>query len=218
MFAIERIIAAAGMVWAAALLGAQLLLAWGGGRRDYSARAGSSLKGVLYNFSAAMTPAHKEAISNHPFNFTVGLVMHVGVGVAIFKILVVLIKPDAPPSAPIPAGGFLALAAAAALYLFVHRFLSPNLQTMSVFDDYLASFVTLTYLAVASLHEFGLLNGGAFLLVDAAASFYLPLGKLRHVLFCPVSRLDLGGRLGYRGTYPATRLAKRWEHDQKRER
>ena len=42
-------------------------------------------------------------------------------------------------------------------------------------------------------------------LVVAASAFYLPLGKLRHVLFCPVARLDLGRRLGYRGTYPPPR-------------
>lgn len=209
MLAIERIIAAASLVWAAAWLSAQLLLAWGGGRRDYSARAGSRLRGVLYNFSAAMTPAHKETIRHHPFKFTVGLLMHVGVGVAILKILVLLARPDVPPLAPIPLGGFLALTAAAAGYLFVRRLLSPTLRAMSAFDDYLASFVTLAYLALAALHEFGRLSAGAFLLGDAAVTFYLPLGKLRHALFCPIARLDLGRRLGYRGTYPPPRTAGR---------
>jgi hypothetical protein len=209
MFAIERIIAAASLAWAAALLVGQLLSAWGGGRRDYGARAGSPLRGVLYNFSAAMTPAHKETIRHHPFKFAVGLLMHVGVGVSVLKVLVLLIKPDASVWAPMPVGGFLALTAAAALFLFVRRFLSPNLRAMSAFDDYLASAATLAYLAVASLHEFGLVTGGFFLLAGAAATFYVPLGKLRHVLFCPVSRLDLGRRLGYRGTYPPPRAAGR---------
>lgn len=208
MYEVERIIAAASLAWAAALLLGQLLLAWGGGRRDYGARAGSRLRGVLYNFSAAMAPAHKETIRNHPFKFAVGLVMHVGVGVAVIKVLALLIKPDAPPWAPIPVGGLLALTAAAALFLFVRRLLSPNLRAMSAFDDYLASAATLAYLGVASLHEFGLVTGGFFLLAAAAVTFYLPLGKLRHVLFCPVSRLDLGRRLGYRGTYPPPRAAR----------
>jgi hypothetical protein len=208
MFVLERIVAAAGIIWAAALLGFQLLRAWGGGRRDYSARAGNPLRGVLYNFTAAMSPAHKETIRNHPFKFAVGLAMHVGVGVAVIKVLALLIKPDAPPWAPIPVGGLLALTAAAALFLFARRLLSPNLRAMSAFDDYLASAATLACLAVASLHEFGLVTAGFFLLVDAAATFYLPLGKLRHVLFCPVSRLDLGRRMGYRGTYPPPRFAK----------
>jgi hypothetical protein len=97
----------------------------------------------------------------------------------------------------------LGLTAAAALFLFVRRFFSPNLRKMSAFDDYLASFATMTYLAVGSLHEFGLVSAGVFLLVDAAAIFYIPLGKLRHVLFCPVARFDLGRRLGFRGTLPA---------------
>ncbi len=205
MFIVERIFVAASVVWAAAWLGVQLFQAWGGGRRDYSARAGSPLRGVWYNLSVAMTPAHKEAIRNYPFKFAVGLAMHVGIGVSALKIFILLIRPGAGPLAPVPVGGFLALTAAAALFLFVRRFLSPNLREMSSFDDYLAPIVTLAYLAAASLHEFGLLGPGAFLLADAAATFYLPLGKLRHVLFCPVSRLNLGWRLGYRGTYPAPR-------------
>jgi hypothetical protein len=209
MFVIERIVVAAGLAWAAAWLGTQLFRAWGGGRRDYSARAGSPFRGVWYNFSVAMTPAHKEAIRNYPFKFAVGLTMHVGIGVSVLKILILLVKPGAGPLAPVPVGGFLAVSAAAALFLFVRRFLSANLRYMSAFDDYLASFVTLALLAAASLHELGLLGTGAFLLAAAAAAFYVPLGKLRHVLFCPVSRLNLGWRLGYRGTYPAPRPARR---------
>ncbi len=200
---IERIIVVASLLWAAALLLWQLARAWGGGRRDYSKRAGSPFRGVLYNFTVAMTPGHKEAIRNHPFKFIIGLTMHIGVGISIAKVLILLVKPDMPPLAPIPLGAFLGLTAAAALFLFIRRFFSPNLRKMSAFDDYLASFVTLAYLAAGSLHEFGLLGAGVFLLVDAAAAFYIPMGKLRHVLFCPIARFDLGRRLGFRGTLPA---------------
>jgi hypothetical protein len=201
---IERIIVVVSLVWAAALLLWQLARAWGGGRKDYSARAGSTSKGVLYNFTVAMSPGHKEVIRNHPFKFIVGMTMHVGVGLAIIKVLILLVNPNIPPLAPIPLGVLLALTAAAALFLFARRFFSANLRKMSAFDDYLASFATLAYLTAASLHEFGLLDSSAFLLADAAATFYIPLGKLRHVLFCPISRLDLGRRLGFRGTFPTS--------------
>jgi len=200
---IERIIVVVSLLWAAALLLWQLAKARGGGRRDYSKRAGNPLKGVLYNFTVAMTPGHKEAIRNHPFKFLIGMTMHVGVGVALAKVLLLLVIPDMPPLAPLPLGGFLGLSALAALYLLIRRFLAPNLRAMSAFDDYLASLVTMVYLAAAALHEFGLLDAGVFLLVDAAATFYIPMGKLRHVLFCPVARFDLGRRLGFRGTLPA---------------
>jgi hypothetical protein len=209
MLVIERIIVVFSLVWAAALLLWQLLAAWGGGRKDYSERAGSPGRGVLYNFTAAMSPAYKEAARHHPFKFAVGMVMHAGVAFAIVKILVILVRPETPPLAPVPLGGFLGLTAAAALFLLVRRFLSPNLRPISSFDDYFAAFATVIYLGAAFLHEFGMVNAGALLLIDAGAIFYIPLGKLRHVLFCPVARFDLGRRLGYRGTFPAGRGVKR---------
>ncbi|UCE27085.1 MAG: hypothetical protein JSW52_12165 [Candidatus Coatesbacteria bacterium] len=205
MLTAERIIVASSLVWAAALLTWQLLAAWGGGRKDYSARAGSSARGVLYNFTAAMSPARKEAARRHPFKFAVGMVMHLGVVVAVLKVVVLLIKPTAPPIAPIPLGGFLAFAAAATSFLFVRRFFSKNLRPISDFDDYFAAFAVAVYLGIGSLHELNVINAGTFLLVGAVVAFYIPLGKLRHVLFCPVARFDLGRRLGYRGTFPAGR-------------
>jgi hypothetical protein len=205
----ERIVVASSLVWAAALLLWQLLAAWGGGRKDYSARAGSPVRGVLFNFTAAMNPVRKEAARFHPFKFAVGMVMHAGVAFAIVKILVILVRPETPPLAPVPLGGFLGVAAAAASFLFIRRFFSPNLRPISSFDDYFAAFVTAAYLGTASLHEFGAVNAGAFLVVGAVTTFYVPLGKLRHVLFCPVARLDLGRRLGYRGTFPAAHGTKK---------
>jgi hypothetical protein len=209
LLVVERIAVASSLVWAAALLLWQLLAAWGGGRKDYSARAGSPGRGVLYNFTAAMSPLRKEAARVHPFKFAVGTVMHAGIAFAIVKTLVILVRPETPPLAPVPLGGFTGLAAAAALFLFVRRFFSPNLRPISDFDDYFAAFATALYLATASLQEFGAVGAGAFLVVGAVTAFYVPLGKLRHVLFCPVARLDLGRRLGYRGTFPAAHGAKK---------
>lgn len=209
MLVAERIVVASSLVWAAALLLWQLLAAWGGGRKDYSARAGSPSRGVLYNFAAAMSPVRKEAARFHPFKFAVGMVMHAGVAFAIVKTLVILVRPETPPVTPIPLGGFFGIAAAAASFLFLRRFFSPNLRPISNFDDYFAAFIVAIYLATASLQDFGVVSAGVFLLVGAVTAFYIPLGKLRHVLFCPVARLDLGRRLGYRGTFPATRGAKK---------
>ena len=205
MFVTERIVAAASMAWAAALLLTQLLLAWGGGRRDYSARAGSPLKGVWYNFSAAMTPAHKETIRHHPFKFAVGVVLHVGVGVAWLEVLILLLWPQNPLGLSLVAASVSALSLPAGLYLLARRAVSKNLRAMSCPDDYLSALVACGLVAAAALYGFGIIAASPFLIVAAVTFFYLPLGKLRHVLFCPVSRLDLGRRLGYRGTYPAPR-------------
>lgn len=208
MLLIERIVAAAGAAWAAALLVAQLLLAWGGGRRDYSARAGSPGRAVLFNLTAAMAPAHKEAARLHPGKFAVGMVLHVGVAVAVVEALAAMVRPEAGPLCPVAAGVLAALSAAAGLYLLVRRAASRTMRLMSCPDDYLAAAVTSAFILAAALYAFGVMAAPPFLIFTAVTFFYLPLGKLRHVLFCPISRVDLGRRLGYRGTYPTPRATK----------
>ncbi len=208
MLAVERIVAAASVAWAAALLMIQLLLAWGGGRRDHSARAGNPGRGVLYNFTAAMTPAHKETARLHPGKFAAGLALHVGVVVAVVQAFVATARPGAAPLWPAVAGPLSALSFAAGLYLLLRRAASRTLRVMSCPDDYVSAAVTTAFVLGAALFAFGVLAASPFLILTAVTFFYLPLGKLRHVLFCPVSRVDLGRRLGYRGTYPPPRPTK----------
>ena len=208
MLVVERIVAAASVAWAAALLLIQLLLAWGGGRRDYSARAGNPGRGVLYNFTVAMTPAHKETARLHPAKFAVGVALHVGVVVAVVQAVGATVRPAAAPLWPAVAGPLSALSFAAGLYLLLRRTASKNLRVMSCPDDYVSAAVTTAFVLAAALFAFGVLAAAPFLISTAVTFFYLPLGKLRHVLFCPVSRADLGRRLGYRGTYPPPRATK----------
>ncbi|MEE8639900.1 MAG: hypothetical protein V3T41_05780, partial [bacterium] len=131
MLVIERIVAAASLAWAAALLLAQLLLAWGGGRKDYSVRAGSPGRAVLFNLTAAMAPAHKEAARLHPGKFAVGVALHVGVAVAIVEALVTVVRPEAAPLWPAAAGTLAALSVAAGVYLLARRAISRTLRAMS---------------------------------------------------------------------------------------
>ncbi len=208
MLVTERIAAAAGVAWAAALLLAQLLLAWGGGRRDYSARAGSPGRAVLFNLTVAMAPAHKEAARLHPGKFAAGVALHVGVAVAVVEALAATVRPEAGPLWPAAAGTLAALSVVAGAYLLIRRAASRMLRVISCPDDYVGAAVTCAFVLAAALYAFGALAASPFLIFAAVTFFYLPLGKLRHVLFCPVSRVDLGRRLGYRGTYPTPRVTK----------
>jgi hypothetical protein len=159
-----------GALWAAVALTVQVLRAHGGGRRDHSRRAGSPARGLLYNFTVAMTPAHKEAVSRHPVKFALGVLMHAGGAVSLLGV-----------------------------GLLVQRMFSPTLRAMSAPDDYLAIVASCGLLALVSIgpgHETALMLYTSLLLI------YLPLGKLRHVVFFFVARADYGRRLGHRGVYP----------------
>jgi len=193
-----RIAAALALLWAVLALLYQVVLARGGGRTDYSVRAGHSGRGVLYAFTTAMLPTHKESVRHHPGKFAVGLLLHVGVLAALLEIVLLV----AGVAVGWPWGVLALLALPAGIYLAVRRRVSPVLRAMNAPDDYVAIVAVCALLVMAALSAFGIVAPAVLLGYAVPFLVYLPLGKLRHVIFFFVARADLGRRLGYRGTLP----------------
>jgi hypothetical protein len=161
-------------LWAAAALTAQVVRARGGGRRDFSRRAGRPALGVLYNFTIAMLPGHKESARLHPAEFGAGIVLHVGLFAALVEVLVLVITGNAPEWFIIPR--LLAvLGAVAGLGLFVRRARSPLLRKLSTPDDYLAVLATCGLLILATLPFPGPASPALLLGWAALVFLYLPL-------------------------------------------
>ncbi len=189
-------------LWAAIALAWQVRAARGGGRAEYGARAGSPTRGILYNFTVAMSPAHKESVNRHPFKFATGVLMHLGVIVTLLAALAMPVAPTVGDLALSVGRPLIILSLVAGLYLLVVRVRSPDLRAMSAPDDYLAIAASCGLLVVALLYAAGLLGPSALGIYTGGLLVYLPLGKLRHAVFFFVARADLGRRLGYRGVYP----------------
>lgn len=188
-------------LWAVVALTVQVVMAWGGGRPDFSRRAGHPIRAVLYSFTGAMLPAHKESVRNHPREFAVGMIMHMGVVLGLLAVLLLMLWPRAGADLLYYARPLLWLALLASMILLLRRLLSPALRALSAPDDYLASLATGGFLAMASIPPLAA-QQGALLLCAALLLIYLPLGKLRHAVFFFLARGDLGARLGHRGVYP----------------
>ncbi|MBU0618371.1 MAG: hypothetical protein KKI02_11685 [Planctomycetes bacterium] len=197
-----KVFAALSILWAIIALVIQVIAARGGGRRDYSRRSGSSVRGVVYNFTVAMMPAHKEAVRRHPVKFTIGVVMHLGVILVLLGVVLLLAWPTAGYRVITFVRPLVALSLLAGIYLFVRRVFSKNLRAMSAPDDYFAILATCGLLALASLYPADAQNQVVLLIYAGLLLVYLPLGKLRHAVFFFVARGDYGRRLGYRGVYP----------------
>jgi len=197
-----RILLAIALCWCLLALGVQVLRARGPGRHAYSRPRGSAARGVYYNFTAAMLPAHKESVRLHPGKFAIGLLLHLGVLLSLLAVVVTL----AAPTTGFVVLGWLRLPAAvstfAGLYLLLRRVRDPNLKVMSAPEDFFAVALSTGLVAlVASLPATE--NARLFLLAyTATLLLYLPFGKLRHAVFFFVARADLGHRLGHRGVYP----------------
>ena len=202
MLTAVKFFVAISILWAVVALLAQVLIARGGGRKDYSRRTGSPFRAVIYNFTVAMTPAHKETVSRHPVKFTLGVVMHAGVFIALAGAVLLLVWPAAGREIMSLVRPLTAIAFLAGMYLFVRRFTDANLKAMSAPDDYLAILATCGLLLLASVLRIDAENQIVYLIYTGCLFIYMPLGKLRHAVFFFVARSNYGRRLGYRGVYP----------------
>ena len=205
LLALAKAIASLAIGWTLVALVTQVIAARGGGRRDYSRRAGAPWKGVLYSFTTGMTPAHKESVRLHPGKFALGLVMHVGVIVSLVGVVLLLVW----PTGALRILSFLrpvcAVALVAGIGLLFRRILSGTMRAISSPDDYLAILATCGLLACFSLFRMDARGQLVVLLYAGLLFVYLPLGKLRHAVFFFVARGDYARRLGYRGVYPPAR-------------
>ncbi|UCD74881.1 MAG: hypothetical protein JSV91_13975 [Phycisphaerales bacterium] len=202
MLTAVEVFVALSILWAAVSLLVQVVAAWGGGRKDYSRPAGSPIRATLYNFTVAMTPAHKESIRLHPMKFAAGVVMHSGALIALLGAMLLLVWPAAGLEIMSLLRPLAAIALLAGLYLLVRRFTDANLKVVSAADDYLAILATCGLLLLACVYRIDADNQTVFLIYTGGLFIYLPLGKLRHAVFFFVARGDYGRRLGYRGVYP----------------
>jgi hypothetical protein len=199
---LAKILVLASALWAVVCLTVQVVLAWGGGRRDFSRSAGTPARGLVYNFTAAMLPSHKETVSLHPGKFAIGVTMHLGVIIALACVLLLLVWPATGLRILTIGRPLLWVSLLAGLYLLGRRILSREMRAISVPDDFLAILASCGLLAFASLPRIDADHQTGFLFYSALLLIYLPLGKLRHAVFFFVARGDYGRRLGYRGTYP----------------
>ena len=201
----EVIVAIASLVWAFVLLMVQLFVARGGGRKDFSTKEGNPKAAVVYNFTVAMMPTHKETVRNHPIKFVIGITMHMGAFYSILRVFSLLFFPDMVFVYPYLLASALTIPVLCGIYLFLRRIFSANMRSMSCFDDYLAILMTTGFTICAILLEISIISPNVFLIAASVLFFYLPIGKLRHVLFFFLARINYGSRLGYRGIYPASK-------------
>lgn len=193
------------LAWAVIALGVQLARAWGGGRRQHSRAAGSPWQGLVYNFTAAMSPGHKETAYRHVGEFALGIALHLGVIAVGLVTLLWLVWSRAGEAAFVVARPLAGLGLLSGLVLLTRRAMSPMLRAISTPDDFVAIVATCLFLAAAVL--FAGTNGHALFVICATLLLlYLPLGKLRHAVFFWAARADLGLRMGHRGVYPPARI------------
>jgi hypothetical protein len=202
-----RILFASAWLWALAALAFQAVGALRKFRTPNAERVGDVRRALLYNFTIAMLPSHKESVALHPISFGAGALLHLAVFASLTGAFSTLFFPASFQMAGSFFGGTAVAGLLSCLFLLFRRFFEYELRTISVPDDFVASLSVAFFLGMAALASFGSLSIIAFQFATTLLLVYLPLGKLRHAVFFFLARADLGRKLGWRGVYPPSREA-----------
>jgi len=184
---------------------------------DYSNPAGSIAQGVKYAFTGAMDPRRKESAWLHLPTYTAGLFYHSGTFLSILLFFFIV-------SGNVPQGWFamvtstiLFISVFSGIFILVKRIFKKELRSLSNPDDYISNtlvtlfqLMTLLIILLPLLPSYSLtvlpsyrpIVLPSYYLIFTLLMLYLPLGKLRHVVYFFAARYHLGNFYGRRGVWP----------------
>ena len=194
-----------------------------GAPKDLSEQSGSVTAGVIYSNTSAMLPMQKESAYKHLPTYTAGIILHIGIFVAFIAFLFLYFDAvwrfffqNSVLSLLIAI--LLGLSSCCGISLKIKRLTSKKLRPISNMDDYISvGLVTLFQITSALLftvfafhetfhqyfssevHEWLII---AYYIFATLLFLYLPMGKLKHVVYYFSARYHLGFFYGRRGTWP----------------
>lgn len=209
-------ISIAALVWCLLLfLSYFITLLRKGKPNDLSEKSGDVTRGILYSNTGAMLPNVKESAYLHLPTYTAGIIFHLGNFLSLLLFIWVLIccccEVTTPAILAWIIAACLSVSSICGFSILIKRVLSTNLRSLSCFDDYFSNIIcTLFQIAglLLMLLQAGLLSCCAttfqniYFIVVAVLFFWMPLGKIRHLLYYFSARYHLGFFYGWRNTWP----------------
>jgi len=199
-----------------------------GAPKDLSKKSGSISAGVLYSNTVAMSPVQKESAYKHIPTYIAGIMLHIGSFVAILCFVILffdLYTEDAVSTFFFQQrlistfiSCILWMSSCCGIVLIIKRVVSTKLRSISNADDFISTgLVTLFLLISAKLftvygfhnlfhqffsHQLHELIFCAYFIFATLLFIYIPIGKLKHVVYYFAARYHLGFFYGRRGTWP----------------
>lgn len=171
--------------------------------KDLAKSIGNENDGILYSFTKAMSPKHKESAYLHLPTYTAGIVFHLAVflSIALFFAFFTRLLPEG-NYRYLPAILVL-IGSASGIAILVKRILLAKMRALSNPDDYISNLLVSVFLLTTTFYliyqEFEMY----YYLSVSLLLFYFPLGKLRHAVYFFAARYHLGFFYGRRGVWPS---------------
>lgn len=170
--------------------------------KDRAPAAGRVAPAVIYAMTGAMNPAKKETAYLHLPTYVAGILYHLGTFLSILLFFLIWTHLPLPLYLLLFLSGFLVVSAGCGIGILCKRSFRSELRALSNPDDYLSN-ILVTLFQTGTL--FTLYLPGlrpVYFLLAAILFLYIPISKLRHVLYFFAARYHLGLFFGRRGVWP----------------
>jgi hypothetical protein len=179
------------------------LLRKSGNPVDYAPPSGNVRAGIQYSFTGAMSPIKKESAFLHLPTYTAGLIYHLGTFLSVVLIFMVWADVVLPPALAWGLAAFLLVSVICGIGILIKRMVKTGLRELSNPDDYISNILVTAFQILMGLAlAFGTLFVPWLFLAAGLLLLYIPLGKLKHLLYFFAARWQLGLFYGRRGVWP----------------
>ncbi len=173
--------------------------------KDLSRKSGNIPGALVYSYTTAMSPANKESAYLHLPTYIGGIFFHIGtfVGLALFIVFFFAYPFLFPLGLTWALSIILLVSIISGIILFIKRFTVPKVRKLSHPDDYISNLLTTLFQLFTLIY---LLLDHSFVvyyyLFASLLLLYIPVGKLRHVVYFFAARYHLGFFYGWRNAWP----------------
>jgi len=175
----------------------------GGGVPNDNARAKGRIRpAVAYSFTKGMSPKKKETAFMHLPTYTAGILFHLGTFLGFAWLILIFLSVSLFPWIHYVSAAFLAVSGLTGLGILIKRMFNKNMKALSNPDDYISNLLVSGFQLMVAVTLLNALAAPVLFIYSAILFLYIPLGKLRHMVYFFTSRYHLGIFYGRRGTWP----------------
>ncbi len=170
--------------------------------KDYARKAGNVSEGVKYSLTKAMSPKAKESAYLHLPAYAAGLLFHAGTFLSFVLLIFNALGVSYLPFLKYLFTLCLIASVTGGVFILFKRLTNKQLRSLSNPDDFISN-VLVNFFQILTLLVFwtsGILP--VYFITAAILFLYIPLGKLKHLLYFFAARYHLGFFYGWRNIWP----------------
>ncbi len=169
---------------------------------DYSRPAGRPQKAMPYAFAGSMSPAKKESAFLHLPTYTAGIIYHLGTFLSVGLFVAMLLQTPFGEGLSWTFAIFLTLSGFSGFGILIKRMSKKNMRVLSNPDDYASNLLVTIFQLLTAATLLNPVVQPAYYIFSGILMLYIPLGKLRHMVYFFAARYHLGYFFGWRGVWP----------------